>query len=360
MIEWTASDGRRGRLTGPGRPRATATDPVQAPAVKAPSAKAAEEDDGGIIGLGLFDDAATAPASAKVVDADQPASSDWTQEQDKKLLELKNDNKPWADIATELNKKEYECREHFKQIKPTDWKPNNGKGENDGKQKQGKQKVAKKQNSEHGGDSKSEDTKDTGAFDNNETNGWGVSGNATDWNSGANNNDAGGFKEDSANWGAGGGGSYGNWDNSNNNGGQNSWENAAGGNGAGDTSNNYAWDKPANDTPKVETSGDAPTKDTKEPSDKARSHSGSKSHSHRDPEKAAASAPKEYELKPDTTFSANDLRLIAKILQQDCSMVWNRVSWRFKDKTGRNLHPDVFEKKITGSIEDRGSEHGRK
>jgi hypothetical protein len=30
------------------------------------------------------------------------------------------------------------------------------------------------------------------------------------------------------------------------------------------------------------------------------------------------------------------------------------VSWRFKDKTGRNLHPDVFEKKITGRLDKDG------
>jgi hypothetical protein len=41
-------------------------------------------------------------------------------------------------------------------------------------------------------------------------------------------------------------------------------------------------------------------------------------------------------------------------------MVWNRVSWRFKDKTGRNLHPEMFEKKITGRIEERGSERDRR
>ena len=42
-------------------------------------------------------------------------------------------------------------------------------------------------------------------------------------------------------------------------------------------------------------------------------------------------------------------------------MVWNRVSWRFKDKTGRTLNSDVFEKKITGQVESKGSEwSGRK
>lgn len=70
------------------------------------------------------------------------------------------------------------------------------------------------------------------------------------------------------------------------------------------------------------------------------------------------SRPLELELKPDDTFSADDLRLIARILQQDCKMVWNRVSWRFRDKTGRVLDPEVFERKITGSVEKEGSQRG--
>jgi hypothetical protein len=37
-------------------------------------------------------------------------------------------------------------------------------------------------------------------------------------------------------------------------------------------------------------------------------------------------------------------------------MVWNRVSWRFKDKRGRTIAPEVFEKKITGRVEGREKE----
>ena len=79
-----------------------------------------------------------------------------------------------------------------------------------------------------------------------------------------------------------------------------------------------------------------------------------------EPTQSATSPPVGIELRPDQTFSANDLRLIARILQQDCSMVWNRLSWRFKDKTGRTLHPDVFEKKVTGQVEGKGSDKGRR
>lgn len=59
----------------------------------------------------------------------------------------------------------------------------------------------------------------------------------------------------------------------------------------------------------------------------------------------------EYKVAPDDTFSQDELKLVARILQQDSFMVWERVSWRFKDKTGRHLDPDVFEKKITGRVE---------
>jgi hypothetical protein len=64
-------------------------------------------------------------------------------------------------------------------------------------------------------------------------------------------------------------------------------------------------------------------------------------------------APLELEVKPDETFSADDLRLVARILQEDYRMVWNRVSWRFRDKTGRTVGAEVFKKKITGKVEGK-------
>ncbi|KAL5406731.1 hypothetical protein PMIN03_007612 [Paraphaeosphaeria minitans] len=79
--------------------------------------------------------------------------------------------------------------------------------------------------------------------------------------------------------------------------------------------------------------------------------SGSKESRHSPHHHHSISHPTEYKVAPDNTFSQDELKLIARILQQDCSMVWERVSWRFKDKTGRNLDSDVFEKKITGSLE---------
>jgi hypothetical protein len=66
-----------------------------------------------------------------------------------------------------------------------------------------------------------------------------------------------------------------------------------------------------------------------------------------------APEPLMYEITPDAIFSADDLRTIARILQQDAKMVWDRVSWRFRDKTGRHVEPDVFEDKITGRVGGR-------
>jgi hypothetical protein len=94
----------------------------------------------------------------------------------------------------------------------------------------------------------------------------------------------------------------------------------------------------------------ASSKDRKKHRSSSR-HSDSKEGKHRSHRHHSSSHPAEYKVAPDSTFSQDELKLIARILQQDCSMVWERVSWRFRDKTGRNLHPDVFEKKITGRLE---------
>ncbi|KAL1597996.1 hypothetical protein SLS60_008484 [Paraconiothyrium brasiliense] len=82
----------------------------------------------------------------------------------------------------------------------------------------------------------------------------------------------------------------------------------------------------------------------------SRRHSDCRADKHRSHRHHSSSHLAEYKVAPDNTFSQDELKLVARILQQDCSMVWERVSWRFKDKTGRNLPPDVFEKKITGKL----------
>ncbi|KAF3044158.1 hypothetical protein E8E12_010497 [Didymella heteroderae] len=427
VIEWAASDGRRGRLTGPGKPRLTAATLAQvpdgkAPSIKAASKKVAEVDEGGLFGSGLFDNPPAAPAaSVKGANDDQPDISDCNKEQDEKLMELKGENKTWADIATALDKKEHECKGRFTQIKPKDWKPNTAKGGGSGKSNHHKQK---RQKNSQGDDKKGEDKKD-GATDanawpgdsgvnsigwenntggdsgNNDSKEWDISGGGggggSGWdvsgdNNGGDNQDSGSFNNDNnKGWDTGGGGGGGGWDTSAdkndssgfkddsgclNNDTTNGWDTGGGGSGNNgldgwDINNNGGsgdgWDAPTNDVSKDNVSkkgssnkGSSSNKDAKESSNKTTSQSGSKHHFTRGSEKSSSTAPKAYELKPDSTFSADDLRLIAKILQQDCSMVWNRVSWRFQDKTGRNLHPDVFEKKITGKTEDRGSERGRR
>jgi hypothetical protein len=88
------------------------------------------------------------------------------------------------------------------------------------------------------------------------------------------------------------------------------------------------------------------------------SHGAPQNNPHSNNAPTTTAVPAQIEIKPDGIFSTDDLRLIARILQQDASMVWNRLSWRFRDKTGRTLHPDIFERKITGHVEGKNSETG--
>lgn len=389
-------------MTGLGKPRLTANNLAQVPQGKAPSTKAADEDEGGLFGAGLFDNAPAAKAaSIQAADDGQPASSDWSKEQDERLMELKGENKSWADIATAVDKKEHECKERFKQIKPKDWKPINAKGGGGGKQTKDKQKN-KREEKQQDGDKRDEDDKNGAADGSFDANAWlgggdntgkndsrgnsndkaGVRGNDTSWNDDGNRDanwggdgawgvtDGKSEKKDDIEdqWGGGG------WDNADNedgdkkadvgsNNNEKGWGGDPGDNAAMGARSNDDWGAIANvasknsSSKKVSSSKDSSSnKGNKRSSDQAASQTGYKHRSSQSIENAPTSSPKQYELKPDSTFSADDLRLIAKILQQDCSMVWNRVSWRFKDKTGRNLHPDVFEKKITGMVEDGGSE----
>lgn len=349
--------------------------------------------------FGLFEDGPAAPAQSEAAKDNKPADSNWTEEQDKKLMDMKGEEKSWNDIAGEVGKNVGQCKERFKNIKPKAWQPNNTKKGN-------KQKGGKDQNQEENKDGQKKDDNVDQGF-NPDENAW-SRGNNDIWDaknaaaggfqdkSGGNNNwsnsNENGEKQDGSNNGCGGG----SWDGgADNNGGDNQGtdNNNEGDDGGGDSSgigtktgrdsggggggggegdawtsgNNVTWDNSGDNTATEDkTSKKSPSnkgsssKDTKQPFNKINSLSRSKSGSTRESDQPSASAPTEYELKPDSTFSANDLRLMAKILQQDCQMVWNRVSWRFKDKTGRNLHPDVFEKKITGRVEDRGSERGRR
>ncbi|OAL54501.1 hypothetical protein IQ07DRAFT_271257 [Pyrenochaeta sp. DS3sAY3a] len=61
-------------------------------------------------------------------------------------------------------------------------------------------------------------------------------------------------------------------------------------------------------------------------------------------------------LRPDETFDVDELCIIARILRQDTLDVWERLSYRFRDKTGRNIDPKVFEKKVNGYVEGEESD----
>lgn len=123
--------------------------------------------------------------------------------------------------------------------------------------------------------------------------------------------------------------------------------------GFGNANTNDPWAIPAAASPMFKANSKAPTTKSH-----PRSHQPSQHASRNNTIRDTSTAPLGIEVRPDDDFSADDLRMIAHILQQDCAMVWNRVSWRFKDKTGRQLHPDVFERKITGRVEGKGSEVG--
>ncbi|KAG9203873.1 hypothetical protein G6514_002034 [Epicoccum nigrum] len=444
IIEWTASDGRRGTLTGPGKVRALAQAPSQAApetiapettapettapetaapetaapetaapetaapitavpvtaasnkavstkaasnkaasnkavtdktasnkaASKAASNKGGAEDDG-MMGIGgIFDEA---PA----VTSDKPAGSDWTEELDKKLLEWKahNHTKPWHIIGHELGKGKEECKERFQLIKPKDWRPASG-AKQGGTSGTNKEKIG---NDEKGRLEKKNGTKNSGAG----AGGWGDGCNDNspagegpeekkfgngDWgtNDGKSenkneqadewgNNDSKGEKENDQ------AGGWGSWDGTNDKVGDdnaatgfNDWDLNAGNAGANTkppsqkaVSNKPASNKPSSNKPSSNKPPSNKPPSNKPSADKPPSrHPSNPSPPHPRPQAI-------YELQPDALFSASDLRLIARILQQDCSMVWERVSWRFRDKTGRKLHADLFEEKVTGGVEKK-------
>ncbi|KAF1838146.1 hypothetical protein BDW02DRAFT_595018 [Decorospora gaudefroyi] len=285
-------------------------------------------------------------------------SDGWTAEQDKKLLNLKTEDPKttWAKIAEEVGKSLEECKGRFKTIKPAGWMPNvakKGGGGDGGSGSKGKNKdKGGKQNQNHGGNNnkeeknkeeeKKQDADDEKKDHTDKANadkpgdatadGWNAINTAND---GANDNTNSGWTNDAANdntgtaWGT-------------------TWDTGAAANNFGTWDNNPTNNNATADLWKT------PAPVSKPSSNKAPSHRPSQHNN------TSAPRPVELELKPDDKFSADDLRLVARILQQDCSMVWDRVSWRFRDKTGRTLHPDVFEKKITGGVESKRSDRGRR
>ncbi|KAE8828908.1 hypothetical protein PTNB85_08096 [Pyrenophora teres f. teres] len=340
-------------------------------------------------------------AAAPVVEEKKADDSQsWTKEQDEKLMQLKTQNAvmKWTKIAEEVGKPDNECKKRFGEIKPIDWKPDNAKkggavGGGDG----GGGKKKKKGN--NGKDNRAAENEivapaATGGDEDGLFGGlaFGFGDDTTKGDS--NKKEASGDNQVSfyASGGAGGCGKAGDaitWADIGGNG--DSWGGPAGATGGADTSGEIAWDNGdtwgGNDQAGIQHGADnaitsntwdnpggggvadqwpAPTKPASASrSNKAPSKAPSQSHSKGkdevtpvEPAEPVSVRPATIELRPDDIFSADDLHLIARILQQDCVMVWNRVSWRFKDKTGRTLHSDVFEKKITGQVESKGSERG--
>jgi hypothetical protein len=463
IVEWVASDGRKGKLTGPGKTRSHRSRSRKASSEKgAKTAGCSEKKDSQKENKTNGKDGKNDANNNVANDKDDPPG--WSAEEDQKLLDWKAEHKngPWLKCADEIGKPQFQCKERWKQIQPKSNDQNAGKAQGGGDangatkkenkankkqnqrrdQNQGQNKKQEASSGDTGnlrdnnnhkedgktgsgaddgigfggmvdlfGDTKADENQDSND-NNNDSVGmtqWpgGESGNGGGGNDKSNNSDkgdswgavgndsGGGWNKDDSNgskpggdgWGndsggnkdpwnantSGGGNESGDWRGqsgdagadtgnaawnngdqqpSSNAGGEPAWKNTDGdgtNDAAGDQWNsdpaqnngagNNAWETPA--APAVNS--------TKAPSIRAASH---KSTHHRSERMAA---PLEIEVRPDETFSADDLKTVARILQQDYQMVWNRVSWRFRDKTGRNVAPEVFEKKITGRVEGEGS-----
>jgi hypothetical protein len=351
------------------------------------------------------------PAASGTADApiitnteDKQAGGDnpygFTREQDEELLKWKAENgsKSWADFARDIGKQVFQCKKRFNQIKPKDWEPNasnQGGGGNGGEGK--KEKIKEKeqnhnQNQGNGGNkkdekkdgNKEEEKRGEKKEESDPVNLWkaldgiGFTDDTNDdkkddagrannsYNSGS--NDAtetwGNKVEDGGTTGAGG---FGRSKDAGTGFDPGDWWGPTAAVGVATTNRDTINNQSSNNAGGISQGSDnraslATIKPTSRPSsDKAPSKSHSQHKASNDNNiQSTTVRPLELEVKPDDTFSADDLRLIARILQQDCSMVWNRVSWRFRDKTGRTLHPDEFEKKITGRLEVKDSEKGER
>ncbi|KAL1798630.1 hypothetical protein ACET3X_002667 [Alternaria dauci] len=254
------------------------------------------------------------PAPASEGEKKDEGTDAWTKEQDAKLIQMKTEtSKSWAEISKEIDgKSKDECTERFRKIKPNDWKPNDANQRGESKGGKGKKGKENKQNHNQN-QRKGANGKDQKKDDNKEDEKKNEASEVADVFVGGLFPDTFGGDADDKN-------------------------------------------KKKDDTTVADpctSTAPAPNSLSKQvPSQTVTPH---KTNDNTQP---IATRPFQLEVKPDDTFSADDLRLVARILQQDCTMVWNRVSWRFKDKTGRTLHPDVFEKKITGRLEGKDGEKG--
>ncbi|KAJ4368403.1 hypothetical protein N0V83_006760 [Neocucurbitaria cava] len=170
LIEWVASDGRKGKLTGAGRQRLTEASLAKVPSekrtvkealsVKDKEKKAATEKSASMVGdlfggMDLNEGAAGRDTKKKQNDGDK--ANTWTAEEDKKMMDWKNENPsaPWAAFAEEVNKSVDECKAHFKDIKPADWKPTGAKGKGGAGAGVNQQKSGKKDKKQNQGNNNS-------------------------------------------------------------------------------------------------------------------------------------------------------------------------------------------------------------
>ncbi|KAH7116098.1 hypothetical protein B0J11DRAFT_571834 [Dendryphion nanum] len=259
LIEWTASDGRKGKFSGEGRAFLTRgelnaknlgkipsekfnrkTPSTIARAVRAPSPKKSE---GGFAMAGLFED--TANPTGQEDHRQMRASNEtngWTQVEDEELMRRKTDGETWAQITDAMNKDLKDLKTRFGQIKPKDWRP----GQKPGKQKnQGGKQNHNQGNGNRGGRGKKKQNEQENAENRNDE---AAAGTGNDWN---NNNENNGDWINTSGDNAGGSEAWntgedntggGNWNTGGDNAGGGDW-NTGGDNAGGDNTGVGDWKK---------------------------------------------------------------------------------------------------------------------
>ncbi|KAF2682301.1 hypothetical protein K458DRAFT_406036 [Lentithecium fluviatile CBS 122367] len=310
---------------------------------------------------------------------DKSNTHGFTEADDAKLMELKNSeaNHPWAHIATELGKELGLCKARFGQIKPKDWRPPKASGGGGGGGKKDKGKEQKKDetsgdtaNAWGGGNdawgaTSGEEKKEGSGDAAGGTSGGGGGGGWGDTIGGDNKQDG-----DTANaWGGGNSGdAWGGADNSGgvgdtargnndksskksakskagsnaddpwniagensggdawgaaaaNTSGADPWNTGANNNGPATGVFNASWEIPAPADKPASRAGSAKNAVKHSSSKDKDKDNGSKEAAHHEDSKSTYPAPIDIRLYPDDTFSASDLKQIARILHQDRAML---------------------------------------
>jgi hypothetical protein len=283
--------------------------------------------------------------NAKEGDKAAEGSSDWSTDQDTELMKLKSENvsMSWETIAEKLGKGTKEtCKTRFNEIKPKDWKPqgkgNGGGGKKDkGKSNKNNHTQEKEVEKEKEHDVSSDSFLGGGLFGNFDMDGEnGVGGGPVQ-----SPVKASGFDTSTTPWAA----------NANTSRGPQTQQQAP---AANDLSSAIAaaMKFPANQALNEQLAHSSPGIKPPTP------YATSKNHSHHSSGNVR-SHDTFHDIYPDTNFSQQEILVLAKILKDDHQLLWNRVASRFRDKTGRDLHPGTFEEKVTGrSRRTDGSERG--